>query len=149
MSKDGDVKSVFRRFCELSHGIKEACGGADAFMFNDHLGFVGACPSNLGTGLRASVMVKLVNLNEHVPELEALCTKYSLQPRGSAGEHSKAEGGKYDVSNKQRIGFSEAQLAQKLIDGVNEVIKVEKRLENGEEINQIMKELENPKLNNV
>jgi len=94
MSKDGDVKSVFRRFCELSHGIKDACGGGDAFMYNDHLGFIGACPSNLGTGLRASVMVRLLLLNEHIEALEKICTKYDLQPRGSAGEHSKAEGGK-------------------------------------------------------
>lgn len=94
MSKDGNVKEVFRRFCELSHGIKSACGGEEAFMYSDHLGFIGACPSNLGTGLRASVMVKLVNLNEHIDQLEKICSKFDLQPRGSAGEHSKAIGGK-------------------------------------------------------
>ena len=44
--------------------------------------------------------------------LEEVCSAFDLQPRGSAGEHSAAEGGKFDVSNKQRLGFSEVQLVQ-------------------------------------
>ena len=39
-------------------------------------------------------------------------------PLGSSGEHSEAVGGKWDISNKQRLGFSEVELVQKMIDGV-------------------------------
>jgi creatine kinase len=41
-------------------------------------------------------------------------------------------GAKWDVSNKQRIGFSEVQLVQKMIDGVSKVIEIEERLAAGE-----------------
>ena len=40
-------------------------------------------------------------------------------------------GGKWDVSNKQRIGFSEVQLVQKMIDGVAKLIAIEERLAGG------------------
>jgi creatine kinase len=129
MSKDGDVASVFERFCKLSNELlKVATSQGTEFMVSKKLGFLGSCPSNLGTGLRGSVMIKLPELNKDVPKLEELCAKYDLQPRGSAGEHSAAVGGKWDISNKQRIGFSEVQLVQKMIDGVCKIIEAEKEL---------------------
>ena len=100
-------------------------------MHNDKLGFLGTCPSNLGTGLRASCMIKLPKLNENVPLLEKVCAAFDLQPRGSSGEHSAAVGAKWDASNKQRIGFSEVQLVQKMIDGLTKVIAIEEKLAGG------------------
>ena len=50
------------------------------------------------------------------------------QPRGSSGEHSAAVGGKWDISNKQRIGLSEVQLVQKMIDGISKIIEIEETL---------------------
>ncbi|RYY84961.1 hypothetical protein EON63_08245 [archaeon] len=50
-----------------------------------------------------------------------VCSAFDLQPRGSAGEHSAAVGAKFDISNKQRMGFSEVQLVQKMINGVLQV----------------------------
>lgn len=61
-----------------------------------------------------------------------MCDKFDLQPRGSAGEHSAAVEDKFDVSNKQRIGFTEVQLVQKMIDGVTQVISFEKAMAAGE-----------------
>ena len=86
------------------------------------------------TGLRASVMIKLPFLNQNVQLLEDICAKFDLQPRGSAGEHSAAVGGKWDVSNKQRIGFTEVELVQKMIDGVTKLIAIEQRLARGEAV---------------
>jgi len=132
MSEDGDIKGVFARFCALSNAMKvsaEAAGAA--LMHNDKLGFLGTCPSNIGTGLRGGVMICLPKLNEDVELLEKVCEAFDLQPRGSAGEHSAAVGAKWDISNKQRIGFSEVQLVQKMIDGVTEVVKCEECLAGG------------------
>merc|ERR1711997_1287937 len=128
MSTDGDVLSVFKRFALASDTFEK---NAD-IMFADNLGFIGTCASNLGTGLRASVMVVLPEFNKDVHLLEAACGKLCLQPRGSSGEHSAAVGAKWDISNKQRIGFSEVQLVQKLIDGVTQILSWEARLVNGE-----------------
>jgi len=135
MSKDGDVKGVFARFCAISHAIKESVeSGGGKFMYSDKLGFLGTCPSNLGTGLRGSVMIKLEKLNENVELLEEICAAFDLQPRGSAGEHSAAVGGKWDISNKQRLGFSEVNLVQKMIDGVTKLIGLEEKLAAGQEL---------------
>mmetsp|Transcript_3439 Transcript_3439/g.5361 ORF Transcript_3439/g.5361 Transcript_3439/m.5361 type:complete len:437 (+) Transcript_3439:48-1358(+) len=140
MEDGGDIQSVFARFCRLSHAIK---GSAEAnktkLMWNETLGFLGTCPSNLGTGLRASVMVVLPEFNKLMTSkvaadrelLDQVCSAFDLQPRGSAGEHSAAEGGKFDISNKQRLGFSEVQLVQKMIDGVTNVIEFEQALAAG------------------
>jgi len=127
MEMKGNIKSVFARFCKMSDKFKENA----EIMHSKALGFIGTCPSNLGTGLRASVMVILKQFNEDVHLLEDACAKLDLQPRGSRGEYSAAEGGKWDISNKQRIGFSEVQLVQKLIDGLEQLIKWEEMLVDG------------------
>jgi len=131
----GDVKKVFERFCAISDELsKVAEAQGTKLMWSDALGFLGTCPSNLGTGLRGSCMVVLPKLNEKVELLEEICAAFDLQPRGSAGEHSAAVGGKWDISNKQRIGFTEVQLVQKMIDGITKLIACEQKLEKGEEL---------------
>ena len=60
--------------------------------------------------------------------LEEICASFDLQPRGSAGEHRAAVGAKWDISNKQRLGFSEVQLVQKMVDGVKKLISIEEKL---------------------
>ena len=97
-------------------------------MEHPNYGFLGTCPSNLGTGLRASVMIVLPELNKDVHKLEEICAGFDLQPRGSSGEHSAAVGAKWDVSNKQRIGWTEVELVQKMIDGVKKLIALEEEL---------------------
>merc|ERR1712023_385003 len=86
-------------------------------------------------------MIKLEKLNENVELLEKVCDSFDLQPRGSAGEHSAAVGGKWDVSNKQRLGFSEVQLVQKMIDGVTKLIAIEEKLAGGASVADVCGEL--------
>lgn len=140
MELGGDIPSVFTRFCSLSNALKASAeANGTKLMWNETLGFLGTCPSNLGTGLRASVMVRLPEFNKLMESenhedrelLEHVCSAYDLQPRGSSGEHSAAVGAKFDVSNKQRLGYSEVQLVQKMIDGVAQVIKLERLLSCG------------------
>jgi hypothetical protein len=129
MEDGGDVKGVFTRFCQLSNAIKAAAESTGrTLMEHPNYGFLGTCPSNLGTGLRGSVMIVLPELNKDPHKLEEICAGFDLQPRGSSGEHSAAVGGKWDISNKQRIGFSEVQLVQKMIDGVKKIIVIEEEL---------------------
>ena len=132
MENGGDIPSVFARFCSLSEALKKSAeSNGTQLMWNDKLGFMGTCPSNLGTGLRGSVMIKLEKFNEDPVLLDQVCAKFDLQPRGSAGEHSAAVGAKFDVSNKQRLGFSEVELVQKMIDGVTKVIELEEAMAAG------------------
>jgi len=141
MEKGGDIKSVFTRFCAISNALDAAAkANGTKLMFDDKLGFLGTCPSNLGTGLRASFMITLTEFNKDPVALDKICSMYDLQPRGSAGEHSAAVGGKFDVSNKQRIGFSEVELVQKMIDGVTKVIAAEKKLAAGTDMATVLAE---------
>jgi len=73
-------------------------------------------------------MIKIPELNKDPYALEEVCDAFDLQPRGSSGEHSPAVGGKWDISNKQRIGLSEVQLVQKMIDGITKLIQIEETL---------------------
>merc|ERR1712179_256774 len=122
MEQDGNVKGVFER---LANGIK-AVGdsvkkesGKD-FMLDPKYGYVHSRPTNLGTGMRASVHVDLPGYTkEGLKVLEARCEELHLQPRGTRGESGGQTGVTYDISNKHRLGYSEVELVQKMIDGVN------------------------------
>ena len=64
--------------------------------------------------------------------------KLRLQKRGTGGVDTAAEGGIFDISNADRIGFSEVQLVQKVVDGVKLLVDMEKALEKGEAIDGMM-----------
>jgi len=138
MQKNSDIKAVFKRFCEgltrFESAIKK--DGHD-FMWNEHLGYVLTCPSNLGTGLRAGVHIKIPFVSQHEKFGEIL-KKLRLQKRGAGGVDTKAEGGLFDISNADRLGFSELELVQFMVDGVKLLINMEKRLEKGQSIDDIM-----------
>lgn len=139
MQQGGDVGAVFERFTRAVARVEASIQAqGHEFMYNDHLGFIGTCPSNLGTGLRASVMVKLPKLSENLVQFEAICAHLHLQPRGSSGEHSAAVGGVYDISNKQRIGHSEAELVQTMVNGIKRLIAMEQQLEKGESMDTLV-----------
>merc|ERR1711989_270119 len=122
MEKGGDVKGVFAR---LARGIKavgdsvKAESGKD-FALSPQYGYIHSCPTNLGTGMRASVHVDLPGYTkEGLPALKARCEELAVQPRGTRGESGGQTGITYDISNKHRLGYSEVQLVQTMIDGVN------------------------------
>ena len=62
-------------------------------------------------------------------ELKSLCAALRLQARGEHGEHSDDSSGVYDISNKERLGKSEVELVQTMIDGVRALIEREQQLE--------------------
>merc|ERR1712098_53178 len=126
MQSGGDVRGVFDR---LARGIKavedsvKAESGKD-FMLDPKYGYVHSCPTNLGTGMRASVHVDLPGYTkEGLKILQARCEELHLQPRGTRGESGGQTGVTYDISNKHRLGYSEVELVQKMIDGVNTLHK--------------------------
>merc|ERR1740129_1591721 len=77
-------------------------------------------PNSLDTGMRASVHVDLPGwTKEGVDKLKARAEELNVQPRGTRGESGGQTGHTYDISNKHRLGYSEVQLVQTMIDGVN------------------------------
>merc|ERR1712058_145741 len=71
-----------------------------------------------------SVHIDLPGWTKHsIDKLKARCEELHLQPRGTRGESGGQTGHTYDISNKHRLGYSEVQLVQKMIDGVNTLWK--------------------------
>merc|ERR1712066_204389 len=131
MQSGGDVRAVFDR---LARGIQavgdsvKAESGRD-FMLDPKYGYIHSCPTNLGTGMRASVHVDLPGwTKEGVKTLQDRCEELHLQPRGTRGESGGQTGITYDISNKHRLGYSEVELVQKMIDGVNTLVKKDRDL---------------------
>lgn len=138
MQKGGNMKEVFNRFCTGLSKIETLFKESDhAFMWNEHLGYVLTCPSNLGTGLRAGVHVKLPNMSKNAT-FEDVLKKLRLQKRGTGGVDTAAVGGVFDISNADRLGFSEVELVQMVVDGVKLLVEMEKKLEKGQSIDDIM-----------
>lgn len=134
MEKGDNIKAIFTRFCNATKAVQISLE-ADGYgiMHNDHLGFVLTCPSNLGTGLRAGAMVK-VPLFSSRPDFKDVLKKMRLQARGSAGVDSASSGGIWDISNSDRLGYSEVQMCNLFIEGIAQVIRWEKALEEGKAI---------------
>ncbi|KAI3370624.1 hypothetical protein L3Q82_007189 [Scortum barcoo] len=134
MEKGGNMKRVFERFCrglkEVEHLIQER---GWEFMWNEKLGYILTCPSNVGTALRAGVHVKLPLMSKD-PRFSKILDNLRLQKRGTGGEDTAVVDDVFDISNLDRLGQSEVQLVQTVIDGINYLIECEKRLEKGQDI---------------
>ncbi len=95
------------------------------------LGYLTACPTNVGTGLRASVMMHLPALSLVRPELEkvfAAAQRTGLAVRGLHGEGSRAVGDFYQISNQITLGRSERQLVEDLKALVPRIIEFERKV---------------------
>jgi creatine kinase len=138
MEKGGNMRAVFTRFCEGLKKVEDSIKTkGKAFMWSEHLGYILTCPSNLGTGLRAGVHVKLPHLckdKRFDDILKTLC----LQKRGTGGVDTASTDGTFDISNSDRLGFSEVSLVQKVVDGVKLLVNMEKKLEAGGSIDSLV-----------
>ena len=100
------------------------------FAYDQELGFLTQCPTNLGTGLRASVMLHLPMLTRtgQINAVISAANKIGLEIRGLYGEGSKAEGEFYQVSNSITLGLYEEEICEKLKDAVERIIQQEQNL---------------------
>ncbi|KAG7281486.1 hypothetical protein CRUP_012429 [Coryphaenoides rupestris] len=134
MEKGGNMKRVFERFCRGLKQVEQLIQERGwEFMWNERLGYILTCPSNLGTGLRAGVHVRLPHLSKD-PRFSKILENLRLQKRGTGGVDTAATGDTFDISNNDRLGKSEVELVQLVIDGVNYLIECEKKLERGQDI---------------
>jgi creatine kinase len=98
------------------------------FATSSKYGFVTSCPSNLGTGMRASVDLKVPNLTSDGSgfTVKAVAKQLGLSVRGSGGEHTAfGEGGSVDISPSARLYVSEAGIIVKLYNGIKVLLEME------------------------
>lgn len=130
MQQGKDIRAVFDRFAKLVEEVEGACKKVGKSLVVDPTyGNILSCPSNCGTGLRASMMLK-VPLASKQKNFKEWLAERKLQARGSGGFASEAkDDGIRDVSNVDRMGKDEVTLVNEMIKGVAELIQWEKTLE--------------------
>lgn len=97
------------------------------FAFSQDLGFYTACPTNLGTGLRASIMMHLpaVVLTKRIYPLVKALNEKGISVRGMFGEGTVAFGNTFQISNQRTLGLNENEILNLLKQGTQEVLKTE------------------------
>jgi len=132
MEQGGDVLGVFKRLAEGIKMVEDSvkAEGCEGFQLSERFGYIHSCPTNLGTGMRASVHIDLPGWTaEGLGALKSRCEELKLQPRGTRGESGGQTGVTFDISNKHRLGYSEVELVQCMIDGVNILFKEDLELQ--------------------
>src|SRR5580700_418540 len=87
-----------------------------SYAFHDDFGYLTACPTNVGTGMRSSVMVHLPALvmTKEIDKVFRALQKINLAVRGLYGEGSRASGDFYQISNQVTLGKSETQILNEI-----------------------------------
>ncbi|XP_057671197.1 arginine kinase-like [Diorhabda carinulata] len=122
MQKGGDIGEVYARWVTAVTTLEKKL----KYIRSDRFGYLTFCPTNLGTTIRASVHIKVPKLARDMNKLNDLAGRYNLQVRGTSGEHSEAQDGIYDISNKRRLGLTEIEVVREMYNGILEMIKLEK-----------------------
>jgi protein arginine kinase len=100
------------------------------FAFSEKFGYLTACPTNVGTGMRASVMVHLPALvfTKQIDKVFASVTKISLAVRGFYGEGTQASGDFYQISNQITLGIAETEILELLGRIVPRIVTYEREV---------------------
>lgn len=99
------------------------------YAFDEEFGYLTACPTNAGTGLRASVMMHLpaLTITKNIGKVIQASTGLGIEVRGLYGEGTSADGNLYQISNRITMGLSEHEILEKLKGVVNQVIEMEEK----------------------
>jgi protein arginine kinase len=99
------------------------------YAYSPNLGFLTACPTNTGTGMRGSVMLHLPALvmTKQINKVLSAISKLSFTTRGFYGEGTQAIGNFYQISNQLSLGHSEEEIIQNIIGLIRQVIDQEEQ----------------------
>lgn len=114
----------FRKLWKNLNTLDSALENDLDFAFNDELGYLTACPTNLGTGIRASVMIHLPSLvlAGHMEKVVRAISQMNMAVRGLYGEGSEATGSIFQISNQQTLGLSEESIIKNLTQALHAII---------------------------
>ncbi|MFZ0369407.1 MAG: protein arginine kinase [Halobacillus sp.] len=99
------------------------------YAFDEKRGYLTACPTNVGTGMRASVMMHLpaLSMTQQINHMTPAINQLGLVVRGIYGEGSEALGNIYQISNQITLGKSEQDIVEDLHSVVKQLIDQERR----------------------
>ena len=122
------LKSVWEKIDNLESALSQEI----PFAFDDKLGFLTSCPTNVGTGMRASVMLHLPGLalaNQMQPLIHGV-NKLGLAVRGIFREKTENLGNLCQISNQSTLGESETDIIKRLEMVISQIISHEKNARN-------------------
>lgn len=127
------IQAIFPGFAlneayTAAQNVDEAIEKKQTYAFDDTLGYLTSCPTNLGTGLRASVMVHIPALckSGYLKSLSSILTKLGLTVRGLYGEGTEGHGCFFQISNQITLGIDENAAIEKLQSAVKQIIAKER-----------------------
>lgn len=112
----------------LAIEIEETIGKTVNYAYNEKYGFLTSCPSNVGTGLRTSVMMHLPALTKtrNIEKVLNVVNGFGMNIRGIYGEGTNSKGNIYQISNKQTLGITEQETIRNIKSITDRVIEQEK-----------------------
>ncbi|HEX8295192.1 MAG TPA: protein arginine kinase [Chthoniobacteraceae bacterium] len=117
------VKAVFKMIDKVDSALEERLD----YAFHSKLGYLTACPTNVGTGMRASAMLHLPALvmSEQINQVIQAVNKIGLAVRGLYGEGTEALGNLFQVSNQTTLGEKEEEIIARLHKVIEQIIEHE------------------------
>ncbi|GHV00856.1 protein-arginine kinase [Clostridia bacterium] len=114
---------------KILNEIDDAIAETVKYAFDSELGYLTACPTNLGTGMRASAMMFLpaLTLNQYIMPVVNQVNRLNIAVRGVYGEGSGAEGFMYQVSNQRSLGPTEEGIINAVSDTVRSIAAAEEK----------------------
>lgn len=118
-----DLPLAYTTMSEIDENLAKSV----KFAYDEQLGYLTACPTNLGTGLRASVMLFLpaLTISGRINDVIRSASPRGLTVRGMYGEGSRAEGYTYQISNERTLGITERDILDVTEKSVRKVIEYE------------------------
>ncbi|MGN1296970.1 MAG: ATP--guanido phosphotransferase [Clostridia bacterium] len=113
----------------LAIELDEKIGNILGYAISKKYGYLTSCPSDVGTGLKASVMVHLPALSKtkNTRKILEAIDSFGMNIRGIYGENSQIQGDMYQISNKQTLGITEKEIIKNLQVIVQKVIEQERQ----------------------
>lgn len=117
---------------DIAGSIDDLLANKCRFAYDDQLGYLTECPTNLGTGLRASVMLHLPLMESvgAVGEISDTIGKIGFTVRGMYGEGSKSKASLYQISNQITLGITEKNAVDNLSVITRQIIEREREERN-------------------
>ncbi len=119
-----DLENTLNLAVEIDKKLEEVLG----YAISKKYGYLTACPNNVGTGLKASVMVHLPGLSrtKNTKKILEAINSFGINIRGVYGENTESTSDMYQISNKQTLGITEKEIIQNLNVIVDKIIKQER-----------------------
>ncbi|WHH58409.1 protein arginine kinase [Petroclostridium sp. X23] len=113
---------------DLSNKIDDLIEENVEYAYSENYGYLTSCPTNVGTGMRASVMVHLpaLTITGYIHSILSAVNKLGITVRGLYGEGSEARGNIFQISNQVTLGMSEQEALENLKSIINQVIEQER-----------------------